>query len=143
MLVGEWGAFGGKSPAFANQADEILRLFEAYKCSNTYWAYSESIESNPYFQVLVRSYPKAISGKLLNYSNQLGKSFTCSWEEDGSVKGNSVFFLSSVFKEGKRNVNISLNKKEYELVALPDTEHALLIVPVEGKTGIRTLTINY
>ncbi|MCD6597256.1 MAG: cellulase family glycosylhydrolase, partial [Bacteroidales bacterium] len=143
MLVGEWGAFGGKSTAFATQADEILRLFEDYKCSHTYWAYSESIESNPYFQVLVRSYPRAITGTLLNYSNQAGKSFTCSWEENGSEKGSSVFFLSSVFKEGKQKVNISLNKKEYELKALPDTEHALLIVPVTGDTIIRTLTINY
>ena len=143
MLVGEWGAFGGKSTAFANQADEILRLFEDYKCSNTYWAYSESIESNPYFQVLLRSYPRAITGKLLKYSNQPGKSFSCSWEEDGSVKGSSVFFLSSVFKEEKQNVSISLNKTEYELKALPGSENALLIVPVGGKAGIRTLTINY
>jgi endoglycosylceramidase len=143
MLVGEWGAFGGKSPAFADQADGILRLFENYKCSNTYWAYSESIETYPYFQILVRSYPKAIAGKLENYSNQPGKSFSCSWEEDGSVKGSSVFFISSAFKAGKQIINISLNKKEYKLKALPDTEHALLIVPVSGKAGVRKLEINY
>lgn len=143
MLVGEWGAFGGKSPAFADQADEILRLFESYKCSNTYWAYSESIESNPYFPVLVRSYPRVIAGKLVNYSNQPGKTFTCSWEENGLEKGNSIFFLSSVFKGEERIVNISLNTKEYELKALSESEHALLIVPVTGKAGIRNLTIYY
>jgi endoglycosylceramidase len=143
MLVGEWGAFGGKSPAFADQADGILRLFENYKCSNTYWAYSESIETYPYFQILVRSYPKAIAGKLENYSNQPGKSFSCSWKEDGSVKGSSVFFISSAFKEGKQVINISLNKKEYKLKAFPESEHALLIVPVSGKAGVRKLEINY
>ncbi len=143
MVVGEWGAFEGNSPAFAKQADEILRLFETYKCSHTYWAYSTGIESNSYFQMLVRSYPRAIAGKLLNYSNHPGKSFVCTWEEDHSVERSSVFFLSSVFEEGIQNVTISLNKDEYELKALPGSENALLLVPSQGEARIRTLTINY
>ncbi len=143
MLVGEWGAFGGKNPGFANQSDEILRLFEKYKCLNMYWAYSEGIESYPYFKMLVRSYPRATLGTLLSYSNQPGEVFSCVWEESGIEKGNSVFFISSAFKEGKETVNISLDKKEYELKALPDSEHALLIVPVSGEPGVRKLKINY
>jgi len=144
MLVGEWGAFPGKNEAFAAQADEILRQFERFNCSHTYWAYSESIESYPYFEMLVRPYPRAVAGTIIAYANNPGKkTFSCFWKEDDSIRASSAFFIPSASIEGTLGLKISLSKEEYELKALPGSENALLIVPAEGDAGIRTLTITY
>ena len=55
VMVGEWGAFSGKSGKMVENAQQIVNLFERFNFSNTYWAYYNGIGDEPYFQkVIVR-----------------------------------------------------------------------------------------
>lgn len=69
LFVGEWGAYGGDHPVYAETAGAVMSLFEKFTCSHTYWAYSDiDFNQKSYFPVLNRSFPVLISGELNTYT---------------------------------------------------------------------------
>lgn len=50
VMVGEWGAFNGKSEKMVENTRQLLNLFERFNFSNTYWAFYNGIGDEPYFQ---------------------------------------------------------------------------------------------
>ncbi len=55
MLVGEWGAFHSMDSIFVDQTNCILGRFEDYKCSQTYWAHYEGVETYRYRSEICRN----------------------------------------------------------------------------------------
>jgi len=95
VLVGEWGAFYGSSDTLP-AAQLVVTQFEKYLFSDTYWAYGShrGIDQAPYFPVLAKPYPVAVSGTLLNYkSDWENKTFRCVWKEDASITASSRIYL--------------------------------------------------
>lgn len=81
VLVGEWGAFG-HDPDVLDHADYLLRLFERYLWSHTYWLYHDSFATAPVLQVLHRTYPQAVAGELIEYRNdRAADTFHMRWRD--------------------------------------------------------------
>lgn len=98
VLVGEWGAFHGKSQKMVETARHLVNLFEELKFSNTYWAFYGDIADYPYFQqAIIRPYPQYVSGKLIAYDyNFENGEFSCSWEENGESKDPTVIYVPNL-----------------------------------------------
>lgn len=62
LLVGEWGAYGGDHPIYAETSAFIMSLFEEFGCSHTYWNYGgKDFAQKAYFPVLTRAFPIEVS----------------------------------------------------------------------------------
>jgi endoglycosylceramidase len=98
VLVGEWGAFHGKSLKMIETARHLVDLFENHKFSNTYWAYYGDIADYPYFQeAIIRPYPQYISGNLVQYDYEFENGqFTCVWEENGNSREPTVIYVPNL-----------------------------------------------
>jgi len=98
VMVGEWGAFHGKSLKMIETARHLVNLFETHQFSNTYWAYYADIADYPYFQqAIIRPYPQHIAGDLLAYDYEFESGcFTCSWEEKGNSKAPTVIYVPNL-----------------------------------------------
>jgi endoglycosylceramidase len=109
VLVGEWGAFHGKSLKMIETARHLVDLFENHKFSNTYWAYYSDIADYPYFrQAIIRPYPQYISGDLLAYDFDFHKGdFSCVWEESGDCKEATEIFVPNLRDLSENDIIIS------------------------------------
>lgn len=96
LFIGEWGAYEGDHPVYAETAAAVMALFEQFTCSHAYWGYSDpGFSSKAYFPVLSRSYPAVISGDLISYSwNPARQAFYAGWEVTGLEKKPSFIWLS-------------------------------------------------
>lgn len=65
-LVGEWGAFTDHS-ATVPLTKQLIKIFERYLWSNTYWCYTSSFKEMPYAKPLNRAYPQVTGGQLVSY----------------------------------------------------------------------------
>jgi endoglycosylceramidase len=106
VLVGEWGAFHGKSAKMVETARHLVNLFEDHRFSNTYWAFYSDIADYPYFQeAIIRPYPQYISGKLLAYDYDFESgAFSCSWEENMGVKAPTVIYVPNLKELSEQDV---------------------------------------
>lgn len=98
VMVGEWGAFHGKSRKMVETARHLVNLFEHFRFSNTYWAFYNDIADYPYFQeAIIRPYPQLISGNLVEYHYDFDQGdFLCIWEEDGQGKAPTVIHVPNL-----------------------------------------------
>ncbi len=104
LFVGEWGAYGGNHPNYAETSAAVMSLFEEFKCSHTYWAYSDiDFSRKAYYPVLNRAYPAVISGRLNYYTyNHQTKDFIVEWESTGLEKYPSwIFFPDENFLDSQ------------------------------------------
>ena len=109
VLVGEWGAFHGKSEKMVETARHLVNLFEDHKFSNTYWAYYGDIADYPYFQeAIIRPYPQYISGKLLAYDYDFESGwFSCSWQENGESREPTVIHVPNLKELSQNDIVMS------------------------------------
>ena len=66
VMVGEWGAFTDFDVTY-ELAIAIIKKFEKYLWSNTFWCYYSGMEKCKYIKALKRAYPMSTSGELLEY----------------------------------------------------------------------------
>jgi endoglycosylceramidase len=109
VLVGEWGAFHGKSQKMIKTARHLVDLFESYQFSNTYWAYYHDIADYPYFQhAIIRPYPQHIPGELIQYDYHFESGeFFCQWEESGISKAPAVIYVPNLKALSQNEIVIS------------------------------------
>ena len=109
VLVGEWGAFHGKSPKMIETARHLVKLFENYSFGNTYWAFYSDIADYPYFQeAIIRPYPQYISGDLIAYDYDFDRAaFTCSWEEKGNSRAPTVIHVPDLKNLSEKDIIMS------------------------------------
>lgn len=67
VIVGEWGGYTEGNEWFPH-IEFLLKLFDSYKWSNTYWTYFGGFtETEVYKSVLTRPHPVAVTGEILSY----------------------------------------------------------------------------
>jgi endoglycosylceramidase len=141
VLVGEWGAFSGNSESMASAAYFIVKLFEGFKFSNTYWAYYNGIENNLYFNSsIIRPYPQYTGGTLENYSyNMENGLFTCSWEESADVKASTVIYIPDIENLIRESISINPERSSTVIQAIKNSRAGYLIIPITGKSLHRSI----
>jgi len=109
VIVGEWGAFHGKSRKMIETARHLVNLFEDANFSNTYWAYYGDIADYPYFQqAIIRPYPQYIAGNLIEYDYDFESGeFTCQWEESGNSKNPTVIYVPNLKELSQDDIVVS------------------------------------
>lgn len=142
VLVGEWGAFYGQ-PGTLSAAQMVVRQLEKHLFSDTYWSYGDSKEMNdaPYFSVIARPYPVAISGMLLHCQSDLENgTFTCAWKEDASVTSPSRVYLPARWFPDGYDVDLEPEAGNWSFEpAIPGSDSGYLVIPPTGQEVERKL----
>ncbi|MDX1284299.1 MAG: cellulase family glycosylhydrolase [Draconibacterium sp.] len=144
VLVGEWGALHGKSIKMVETARHLVNLFEEHQFSNTYWAYYSDIDEYPYFKnAIVRPYPQAISGDLIEYDYifETGE-FTCTWKEEEGNVSPTVIYVPNLKDLSESDIKMSPPAEQivFEYCDIADSGK-LIIAPV-GESIKRTISFN-
>ncbi len=127
VVVGEWGGFGGGGDeGWLPHIAAILKLFDSYKWSNTYWCCTgKDIFNSPLMKVFIRPYPRAVPGTIKEYSYDLEKKvFELSFSQSENSLGGTVICtpkkIDSVTVDGKetkytvKNNEITIGTKKGE-----------------------------
>ncbi len=142
VWLGEWGAFYGNSESVIPAAKNSIALIEKNLMGNAYWSYDPGSENLSYFkQVLIRSYPAAVNGKLLSYRNNFDqKSFVMSWQEDGKNQSPTLIYvphLSKISKESKAQIpNLTVK-------TIANSDAGWLVVKPSGKNSLRKISLKF
>jgi endoglycosylceramidase len=136
VLVGEWGAYNGKSEKMVETARQMVNIIEGFNFSNTYWAFYNGIGDEPYFQnAIVRPYPVFVSGNLLSYDfDFITGAFNCVWEENEMVKRPTEIFIPNLKNLKESDITITPGHK-IEFEYFKDSNTGRLIISPSGKTG--------
>jgi len=143
VIVGEWGAYSGKSKKMIETARQVVNIFERFSFSNTYWAYYDGIGDEPYFQkAIVRPYPARISGKLLayNYDLNTGK-FTCEWQEKEDSKGPTEIYVPNLRNLSEKEILLNPSTGQISFEYDDKSDNGKILISPAGNTK-RTLTFN-
>ncbi len=131
-LVGEWGAFYGQ-PGTLSAAQMVVRQLEKHLFSDTYWSYGDSKEMDdaPYFPVIARPYPSAVSGTLFHCQSDLENgTFTCTWKEDASVTSPSRIYLPARWFPDGYNVDLEPEAEGWSFEpAISGSDSGYLVIP--------------
>ncbi len=144
VLIGEWGAFHGKSFKMAETAQHVVNLFEGYKFSNTYWAFYDDINDYNYFNLaLLRPFPERISGNLVTYDyNFKTGDFKCIWEETETSDGTSIIHVPNIRNLSENDISINPAAEQIIFEFCEKSNAGKLYISPLGKTVKRTLTFN-
>lgn len=141
VMVGEWGAFNGKTSKLVPVAKHLLGIFEKYKFSNTYWAYYQGIMDEPYFNLsIIRPFPEYISGNLVQYAfDAETREFVCSWEESESIKSPTVIFVPNLKLLKDDEIKMDTSAEQIIFDYCDNSSAGKLMIPPLGKKAIRTV----
>ena len=67
VLVGEWGGFS-EGDGWLPHIEALLKLFDKYRWSSTYWCYFDGILDSPVMRAIVRPHPEAVCGRIVEYT---------------------------------------------------------------------------
>ena len=144
MLVGEWGAFHGMDSSFLDQTKFILDKFENYKCGQTYWARYQGMEEHPYFKALIRPRPIEVAGNIESFRyDPEQNSFSCSWNEDGTVQQPSTFFLPGIRDADATDIKLTPEGEGFEIKLMDNASGAILSVEPSNNIESRELLITF
>lgn len=92
VLVGEWGGNAEGTEWFPH-VEFLLRKFDSYKWSNTYWCYVDGLLERELMSVLSRPYPKAVTGLIDSYIyDKDAKTFTLKYTQDKVYDAPTVIY---------------------------------------------------
>ncbi len=142
VLIGEWGAYHGKSIKMVETAQHVVNLFESYGFSNTYWCYYDDIEQYPYFRLaLIRPFPQRVNGSLISYDfNFKTGEFVASWEELGKNTEPSIIYVPELRNVLVNEVNLNPFTDEIIFDYSDKTNAGKLHISPLGKDTKRTLS---
>ena len=130
VIVGEWGAFSDSGNALRH-GDSLMRQFEGYLWSSTYWCYEPRFFELPAARLLARPSARAVVGTLTSLSfEQDSGTFTAAWQEpDNPQEG-----VTSLFWAPTDPVKCTLDDAPCTL-----TRDDKGIIQIPAKGGRRTL----
>ena len=130
VIVGEWGAFSDSGNALRH-GDSLMRQFEGYLWSSTYWCYEPRFFELPAARLLARPSARAVVGTLTSLSfEQDSGTFTAAWQEpDNPQEG-----VTSLFWAPTDPVKCTLDDAPCTL-----TRDDKGIIQIPAKSGRRTL----
>jgi endoglycosylceramidase len=130
VIVGEWGG-GGEGTEWLPHVEFLLETFEKNKWSYTYWHYSKGVMDSPLAEVLVRPYPKAVTGNIIeNKYDKEKSSYTLVYEQVKEVGAPTVIYAHKAVKSVTAD-------GEYSVENINNSEASNIIV----KTGIGRHTV--
>ncbi len=144
VLVGEWGAFyGNQHQAVVNQADFIINEYERRLFSHTYWSYFNELEKMPYFSILKRPYPMAVSGKLGSYDFDPKKRvLEVEWLEKTGVTTPTRIYIDDI--EAIQEGEITLNPlSDYKIEPIKNTGAGYLMIAASNEMNRKLLKIKF
>ncbi len=135
VLVGEWGALHGKSPKLVETARHLVGIMEEHAFSNTYWAYYDGIETNPYFKnAVIRPYPAFIAGDLIDYEyNFTTGEFTFSWEEQENQKSPTEIYVPNLKDLSENDITVTPASEQIVFEFCKNTNAGKLLVSPMGR----------
>jgi endoglycosylceramidase len=141
VLVGEWGAFHGKSSKMVETARHVVNLFEGYNFSNTYWAFYDDVDKHPYFKnAIIRPYPQHISGELVSYDYDFETGdFTCVWNEKEISNAPTVIYVPNLRNLSENDISMTPPAEQIIFEYCKDSNAGKLFISPIGKGGKRTL----
>jgi endoglycosylceramidase len=144
VMVGEWGAFHGKSLKMIETARHLVDLFEDYQFSNSYWAYYHDIADYPYFQkAIIRPYPQYIPGNLIEYDYDFESGlFTCLWEESGNSKAPAEIYVPNLKELSQNDIAISPPAEQIAFEYYVNGQGGKIIISPVGESLKRSLSFS-
>lgn len=143
MLVGEWGAYSSQ-PETLKPAWQVVSLFEALLCSETYWAYIPDIERTPSFPAVQRPYPQRISGNLVQYHYDPDQGrYYGRWQETGSNPEPSWIYLPGWIKLDRSGVELAPEGSGFQIIHLGQSGSMILSIPPVGHECVRRLECQF
>jgi len=141
VLVGEWGAFHGKSLKMIETAQQVVNLFEGYNFSNTYWCYYDDINNDPYFKMaIIRPFPMLVSGELVSYDfNFETGDFNCVWNETIKSTEPTVIYVPNLRNLLENDVNLNPAAEQIVFEYFDKSNAGKLFIAPSGKNTQRTL----
>ena len=129
-MVGEWGSCAegdGWYPHFRF----LLKKFDDYKWSNTYWCYYDNILKEDFVKLLTRPHPKAVTGEIKSYFYDYENgTFTLTYKQDKEFDVPTVIYIDRDAKSIETDGEYTVIKHSGNIGS-----------DVEFKTGVGTHTI--
>lgn len=98
VIVGEWGGNAEGTEWFPH-VRFLLETFEQYKWSYTYWHYFNGLLDTPLAAVLVRPYPKAVTGSIVDWNyDDVNEVFTLIYNQNAVYKVPTVIYAHQSIK---------------------------------------------
>lgn len=109
-VVGEWGGCSNnKDTSWFPHANELLDYFDTNFWGQLYWDYHGDDMDAPLMQMLCRSYPVAVAGRIIKYGrSEDKKEFTLRYESDG--EGETLIYAHAphtIETDGEAGVTVS------------------------------------
>ena len=134
VIVGEWGSQAEGTDWLPHIAF-LLDKFDSYKWGQTYWCYYHGLLETPIMDLLVRTAPVAVSGKIENYSfDRENDIFTLEYTQDKEYSLPTEIYLHKAAK------NIECDG-EYTLESVGDNGASIL--KITSDIGNHTVKVTY
>ncbi len=123
VLVGEWGG-GSDNFSWLSHAEYLLNTFDKSKWSHCYWVYFKQIKNSPIMDMLCRTHPVSVNGRIDSYEFSREKQvFTLRFTQKCAAEMPTVIFCHrqprSVITDFKYNL-ISVSDNRYMLELYSD-----------------------
>lgn len=107
-VVGEWGGCSdNKDTAWFPHAFELLDYFDSNRWGQLYWDYHGDDMDAPLMEMLSRTYPVAVNGKVLSYgTDRASRAFTLDYESAAS--GETLIYVHSSSFDIKTDGEVSV-----------------------------------
>ncbi len=93
VIVGEWGA-GGSDPGWFPHAQFLLDFFDRHQWSQTYWAYGEGDLEKKLMEVLSRTCPQAVAGRIDYYlTDRFNNVFSLGFTQEETCVAPTVLYI--------------------------------------------------
>ncbi|MDZ7606146.1 MAG: cellulase family glycosylhydrolase [Cyclobacteriaceae bacterium] len=141
VLIGEWGAFGTKTPEVVPTAEFLMNEFNRNNFSDSYWAYGSHMDGAAYVDVLQKTYPVKTAGYLTGYNyNSTDGIFECTWEENKNIGGQTIIYVPDLYRIAIEELKVEPKAKDIRMEKIDNSNAGYLRIPTSGKNEIRKLT---
>lgn len=134
VIVGEWGAFTDFDVTY-ELAIALIKIFEKYLWSNTFWCYYPGIEKCKFVNALNRAYPMSTGGELTEYSYDY-KSGEFSMEcRNVSLPAITVIYYPELENVSLSNIRVEGAECDIEIEKYEAGKGGKISIIPKGETG--------
>jgi endoglycosylceramidase len=140
-LVGEWGGFADIDITY-DLAVHVIKIFEKYLWSNTFWCYFDSFEKCKFTKALKRAYPQSVNGTLSSYNYDYDNgSLRVEYHECAENISPAVIYHPKVASLKGENIKFAGQTSEVTIKVFEGSMGGYVYISPSGKSGYRTIVI--
>ena len=133
-IIGEWGS-SAEGDGWYPHFRFLLKKFDNYKWSNTYWCYYDGILEKDFMCLLTRPHPKAVAGEIKEYEYDCENGvFTLTFEQKEKCKKPTVIYIDRDAESIETNGKVKVVKHKVDIGS--DIE-------IKTEPGINTVKITF